>query len=163
MKYVSIINCNIMIWNLASRIKFWHYNNNNINVCLLWCSLNTRVSHIPAYNLHTSYHLRTLGSFTRLHIIVMMQNMVLSTIRSCDLTTFTQPPHTDHEKARRLIPCVEVSLAANQNGDRHSGDMVTICFWGQVRFWVTFHLAVLFSRKKSILFEHLLAMLINMM
>ena len=27
--------------------------------------------------------------------IVMMQNMALSTIRSCDLPAFSQPPHTD--------------------------------------------------------------------
>ena len=74
--------------------------------------------------------------------------MALSTIWPCDLPAFTQPPHTDQLKASRLIPCVEVSLAANQNGGSHSGDMVTICFWGQVRFWVTFRLAVLFSRKK---------------
>ena len=51
----------------------------------------------------------------------------------------------------------------NQNGGRHSRDMVTICFWEQVRLWVTFRLAVLFSRKKWFLFDHLFAMLINIM
>ena len=41
--------------------------------------------------------------------------MALPTIWLCDLSAFTQSPHTDHSNVSRLIPCVEGELGCQSN------------------------------------------------
>ena len=60
-------------------------------------------------------------------LLVMVPNMAPSTIWSCDLPAFTQPPLRVSEKSVDSDSVRRVNLAVNQKVGRHSGDKVMSC------------------------------------